>query len=192
MIFAVISGSLCIIQLLFLQKLNILSVYLQPLLSFCMTYENVALYLGSSISSKSAAANAGNFFHSLEIPLFIIVLYEVSFRLHEARSAQFLYCIRFDQGKSAMQWVAPISLWIVRLIATGLFVINILVDFDVLRKQYSSPEAGRGGYYSLGVRNNSTKLTLWLALIPPIVLSAAGLLIGISLYRYRHLNLSPR
>ena len=188
MIFAVITGVLCLIQLIFLQRLNIWSVYWLPLLSFCMCYENVLLYLGDHISRHSSVAYAGNVFHALQIPIFIIVLYEVSYRLHEARSAQFLYYIRFDLGGSTTDLTALLSLWIVRTIAAGLFVMTLITDFSMLRRNHRSKVTGAAGYYTFSRDDNEHSVSLWLNLIPPIVLTVAGITIGISLYRcvYQH------
>jgi hypothetical protein len=193
MIFAVITGVLCLIQLVFLQKLNIWSVYWLPLLSFCMCYENVLLYLGDHISRHSSVAYAGNVFHALQIPIFVIVLYEVSYRLHEARSAQFLYYIRFDLGGSATELTALLSLWIVRTIAAGLFVMTLITDFFILPKNHRSKVTGAGGYYAFSRDDNEHSVSLWLNLIPPIVLTVAGITIGISLYRfvYQHSIAQP-
>jgi hypothetical protein len=71
---------------------------LLPLLSFCLCFENVLLFRGDSIEKHSALTDAGHVFQALQIPLFIIIIYELPFRLHEARLAHFC-CIPFDQGK---------------------------------------------------------------------------------------------
>ena len=72
----------------FLSKLHILPAYALPLLSFCLAFINISLYFGESFKVKSPMANTLNFFQSLVIPLFVLVLFEMTFRLHEVRSAK--------------------------------------------------------------------------------------------------------
>ena len=74
--------------MLFLSKLHILPAYALPLLSFCLAFINISLYFGESIEVKSHMANTLNLFQSLIVPLFVLVLFELTFRLHEARSAK--------------------------------------------------------------------------------------------------------
>ena len=177
--FAVIAGILGTLQLVFLQKLMIVPVLLLPFLSFCICFENSVLSQGNNVTPTSPLAQAAYVFHSFQIPLFVITLYEISFRLHEARSAHFC-CIPFDQGPDITNIPGTTSLWVVRLIAAGLFVMNIFVDFS-LAKVPHSPDTGRGGYASLA--NDPTSKSLWLALIPPIFLSIIGIVIGIIVYK---------
>jgi hypothetical protein len=74
-------------------------------------------------------------------------------------------------------------LWSIRGIAIGLFIINILVNYGFINSNGSDGTiAGNGGYISLAQHHNSN--LLWLALIPPITLSAIGILIMIQIYRY--------
>jgi len=109
-LFASAVGALVPVQLVFLQKLIILPVRLLPLLSFCMCYENVLLALGDSVGKTDNVVMAGNAFRSVQIPLFVIILYEITFRLYQARSLQ-LSCLRFDLGGSTDSILAELSLW---------------------------------------------------------------------------------
>ncbi len=102
-LFASTIGAMVPIQLIFLQKLIIVPVRLLPLLSFCMCYENILLGMGDWIDASSDVASAGNVFHSLQIPLFVIILYETTFRLYQARSLQ-LACLRFDLGGDVQRY----------------------------------------------------------------------------------------
>ena len=175
MAFAVVACVLFIIQVTSLQKLFLLPVFLLPILSFCVCFENIILFLGNGVDSNSEVAAAANVFHALEIPLFVICLYEISFRLHEARSAHF-FCIPLDQGPNVTNLVAILFLWLVRLLAACLFILNILVDFKFVSYD-DVPLVGQGGYPYLALHSTST--ALWLALIPPIVLTFVGLQIGL-------------
>ena len=144
-LFATIIGALVPIQLVFLQKLIIVPVRLLPLLSFCMCYENVVLALGDWVASESPAVISGNVFHSLQIPLFVIILYETTFRLYQARSLQ-LSCLRFDLGGSVHGALAELSLWGMRVLAAALFTMNILADFAFLNGYNCPAVAGLVGY----------------------------------------------
>lgn len=180
-VFAVIAACLGTISLLFLQRLNILPVYLLPLLCFCVCYENTLLSLGGRISDSSKVAYAGNVFHSLEIPLFVIILHETSLRLYQSRSFQFC-CIRFDQTNGRTKnYTAVVLLWSIRIIAIGLFIMNIFADFVLVPASLDCADAGIGGYVSLA--QNPLCTTMILSLVPPIFLSFISITIGLILMR---------
>ena len=176
-IFAILSSGTFATHIYYLKNLDFFAVALLPFLSFCISYENVALYYGDSINPHSVTANIAYVLHSLQIPLFCIAEYELCFRLFEARSAHFC-CVRFDQGTDISSAPAFLSLWSMRILSAGLFVMNILVAFDFLD---SNSFAGRGGYIALA--SNRTSISMWLHLIPPIVLSALSIYISLVLYR---------
>ena len=180
-VFAVISAILGSISLIFLQRLNILPVYLLPLLCFFICYENTVLSLGDSISATSKLASAGNVFHSLTIPLFVIILHETSFRLYQSRSFQFC-CIRFDQSNlSTKNYSALVLLWSIRIIAVGLFVMNILSDFNLVPASENCDSAKVAGYAAFVTDPYCGALIL--ALIPPIFLAFISISIGMILIR---------
>eukprot|EP01041_Mallomonas_annulata_P008688 gene8688-17947_t len=182
--FSVIAALCFVFHLYFIKVLKIFSIYLLPVLSICICFENVILYYNNEIDNKSALANIAYVLHSLIIPLFCLIEYEISFRLYEAKGAHFCF-IRFDQGEDMSPIVAPIALWIMRLIALGLFVISIMVNFNFVPK--ASEYTGRGGYITLA--NNKYSLSMWLNLIPPIYLSILSFLTAFTMYRYGN-NLS--
>src|SRR4051812_32035699 len=97
-IIIVLSGICFLYQVMFLQKTKISPALLLPLLSFCICYENIVLIFGDSVNSESKTAYFAYIFHSFQIPLFILILFETSYRLHEVRSAHF-FCLPFDQGQ---------------------------------------------------------------------------------------------
>ena len=180
-IYAAIAAVLGTISLLFLQRLNILPVFLLPLLCFCVCYENTLLSLGNKISNNSKVADAGYVFHSLVIPFFIIILHETSFRLYQSRSFQFC-CIRFDQSNNrTINIAAAVLLWSVRVISIGLFIMNIFTSFEAVPSDRQCSQAGIGGYVSFIAEPHC--LTLILALVPPIVLSFISINIGMILVR---------
>ena len=180
-VFAIIAAILGTISLVVLQKLNILPVYLLPLLCFCVCYENTLLSIGDKISGTSKQAYAGNFFHSLEIPLFVIILHETSFRLYQSRSFQFC-CIRFDQCNGrTINYAAVVLLWSVRIIAIGLFIMNMFADFAAVPAGENCRSAGVGGYVSFN--SDLDCRTLALSLFPPIFLSFISITIGMILVR---------
>jgi hypothetical protein len=176
--FAVASAILFTMQILYFQELKIIPVHLLPLLSFSMCFENLCLFRQNDLSVHSDAAQAAYFFQALIVPLFIVIVFEVPFRLHEARLAHF-GCIPFEQGTDMPHFAATAALWMVRLFAVGLFIMNIIVNYNFVPDQQEL--AGRGGYRSLAHHHRS--LQLWLALIPPMVLSALSLLMSNFLYK---------
>ncbi len=180
-IFAIIASALFVFQLIFLQKLSILPVYALPLISICICLENCVSYQGTSITSDSTSAYAAYFFHSVEFPLFIIVMFEVALRLHEARSAHF-WCLPFDQGAEVTNIPSLISLWIVRIIAIGLFVMNIFVlyGFDSTVTS-STSNASKTGFPDFD--SNRDSRLLWLSLVPSLVLSGVCFYSSIAIYR---------
>ena len=130
------------VQTTFLWKMKLGVVFLLPFLSFCLCFENFILLLGD-ISTTSILAGFSFAFHSLQIPLFVVILYETSYRLHEVRAVQFC-CIPFDQGSNMNQFLANISVYVVRIIAILLLVTNIFVDFEINLKSHDSIKVGRG------------------------------------------------
>ena len=180
-VFACIAAILGSISMLFLQRLNILPVFLLPLLCFCVCYENTVLSLGSHVAYDSNLAYAGYVFHSLEIPLFVIILHETSFRLYQSRSFQFC-CIRFDQNNvKTINYAAAVLLWSVRIIAVGLFIMNIFADFEAVPSNDKCEVSGVGGYVSFIKDPNCVALVL--TLVPPIFLSFISINIGMILVR---------
>lgn len=177
--YAGIAAILCLYQLVFLQKMRLIPIYLLPLLSFSCCYENIVLARSNSIEADSLTAGFGYVFNSIIIPCFIIILYEMSFRLHEARQAHF-FIFPFDQGSEFSTSLAELSIWLFRLLAAGLCAMNLYVSFNN-NSGSDSARAHRGGYLHLA-KNNSSEI-LWLSLIPPIILTIFALLMGSVMYR---------
>lgn len=175
-IFAISAAGMAIVQLIFLQKMRLLPVMLLPSLSFFLCFENCVLSSTKIASLHSSLENILVVFHALQLPLFVVISYEVTHRLHEARLAHFC-CIPFDQGSDFTNSPALASLWFVRAIASGLFVMYILgiYAFDCLT------EPSYGGYASLVDNIGSTRL--WLTLLPSIVLTFEGIVIGTTLWK---------
>jgi hypothetical protein len=182
-IFAIIAAAIFVVDVVHLLKMKILPVFLLPLLSFSICFENCVLYQGDDIGPHSNPANAGYFFHSLIFPIFIIVMFEVTLRLHEVRCAHF-WGIPFEQGSDITNLPTTIIIWIMRVIATGIFIMNIFAFYGLLNAKNSL--AGAGGYAALG--EYPTSRHIWLSLVPSIVLSVVGYLMGIAMYRYVYLG----
>ena len=179
--FAVISFLLFFVQMLFLQQLRLVPVVLLPLLSFCITYENAVMYyscvsptLGADVIGTAHVANA------LVAPLFVVILYEICFGLHEARSAHF-FCFPMEQGDDISNAPALTSVWLLRCVAAGLFVMSILVNFSIVEHGLA-PKTGSGGFAYLAKHADS--LSIWLSLIPPIAVSFMALITSIAIHRY--------
>lgn len=181
-IFSICAGVaflLFLFQIIYLQKLKSLSVRLLPLLTLAICYENGCSATGDIMSEKSAFTKFSVIIIAAILPLFIIVLFELPFRLHEARSAHFM-CIPFEQGVGQSQTIAYGSLYFVRIVAVGLFVVNVLVYLDLLHDENS--RAGLGGYANIDEETESTHF--WLSVIPSMVMAALALFISILMQRY--------
>lgn len=177
-VFATIAAILCAYQIVYLQKLNLLPVYLIPFLSFFLCFENVILFYGKRIDENSDVAQATYVFYSLQIPIFMMILFEMVFRLHQLRSAHFFF-IPFDEDAQTVPLLAILSVILVRFIAAGLFVMNILSTFELV---YQDSNELYGGYTYLASHMNSEALTL--QLVPTIVLSFVATVMGVAMYRY--------
>jgi len=176
---ACLAALLFCLQLRYCTKLRILPAALLPLCSFCICFKNAVLWRASDdVSSNADVAQAVYVFSALIEPLMIATSWEVAYRLHEARSAHFLF-IPFDQEELGVNIPGILSLWFVRLVATGLFVMSIIVNFHYLKEDTA---VGRGGYITLSQQPWST--FLWLSLIPTIVLSGVSLVASLAVYRY--------
>lgn len=182
---SVISFFLIILQVLFLQKLKSLSVRMLPLLTLLVCFENACSAAGDKISSDSIFADFSVVLISAILPFFLIVLFELPFRLHEARSAHFM-CIPFEQGEGLSRFIASASLNFMRCTAVALFVINMLVNLDLLHDENS--RAGLGGYANADEEIESTHF--WLSLVPSMVIAALSLFISVLMQRYRRPVLS--
>ena len=187
--FSCVGLLLFFVQVFHLQQLRLVPVYLLPLLTFCITYENAVMYYSCNVgvgtgSVDGPTVGAGYVFMALIPPLFISILYELSFRLHEARQAHF-FCLPMEQGDDFSATPGTTLLWLVRLVAAGLFIMSIFVNFSLVSHD-DAPHAGSGGYAYLA--QHSASLAAWLSLIPPIVLSFASLFIGLSVHRYGKYN----
>lgn len=181
-IFAGIAFILFVYQACYLQRMRTLPVILFPVLSVSFCVDNILMALGKGISSHGAAANVGYFFHSLIVPISVIVLYEIPYRLHEVRLIHF-FCFPFDQGEDKKHFPAKISLWVMRTIALGLFVLNIIVNYRLEHDVIDEDDlAGRSGFITLAKYPNDGEL--WLALVPSIFLSILAIIMGYNLYCY--------
>lgn len=176
--FAVIAFTLFIIQAGFLQKLRMLPVILLPAISFLICFENCVLTRGSSLGKKSALAVVTLILHAMILPLMVLTMFELPFRLHQARTAHFL-CIPFEQGVISRD-IAKCALWGMRLMAVGLFVVNILVNFDTVAVHKNS-KSRLTGYTSFGKKYSS--LQLWMSLLPAVFLSILAIVIAMVMQR---------
>lgn len=165
--FAIIAGLLLIVQIVFLQKMKIFSVFAIVVISVCICYENALLAVGDNLDYDSGAFQLMYALQALEIPLFIVCLYETAYRLYEEKGAN-LANVQLEERLAKRFTLPCFGLWFIVLIATMLFILNILTNFQLLDGQ-SYLHAGSGGYVYLAKHPES--LTIWLALIPPIVLS---------------------
>ncbi len=181
---AVISAMLLVVHCRYVRDMRILAVYILPCVAFFSCFELCVLAQGSDVKNDSVTAYICYVFQSLRIPLMVVVLYELTYRLFEIRTAHFI-CFPFDQGSDFSKTVGVCSIWLNRLMACGLFAINMVVVYDTAD---ADDYASRGGYMYLS--RNSHSLFAWLTLIPPIVLSIVAIVVGGAIARYgNHLTI---
>lgn len=169
-------------QVTYLQRLKLLPGYLLPLASFCVCFVNCVLIRGSAITMESAAGRIASACDAAVIPVFIVCLNELMYRLHEVRKLRYLW-VAFDEGELSLSVSsAPTLLWGVRAIAVIVFVFELLVEFSVSVDSKSDEYAGRGGYVTLS--RHSSDRALWFSLVPAMALSLVSLITAITLLRY--------
>lgn len=178
-ILSAVSFFIMLIQVLYLQKLKSLSVRVLPLLTLLVSYENACSAAGDAMSTNSIFAKFSVIVIAIILPLFFVVLFELPFRLHEARSAHFM-CIPFEQGEVMSSSIALASLVSVRVFAFGIFVVNALVNLDLLEDENS--RAGLGGYAN--AQEELESVHFWLSIVPSVVLALLSLFISVLMQRY--------
>lgn len=173
LVFAVICAIISIVHCYYVRKLKILSVYLLPLLSICMCFENCLLYLTDDIDDNSIIAQIGKVCVCLQLPIFAMVMFEVPARLHEARSVQFC-CVPYDQEKDVSKLPGMLLFTIMRIFAILVFLCNLLLYFSSYCEKLYDNDAhilkscdyvGRGGFFTL--YKHDLNSLFWLSLILP-------------------------
>jgi hypothetical protein len=177
--FAAIAGILFFVQIVFLQKLRMLPVYILPALSACICFENALLAGGGRSDPAWRISQFVTAIQALIIPFNVIIIFEMPFRLHQARTAHFL-CIPFEQGPIISGLIAKLSLWVVRLFALGLLVINIIVNFKI--PHAASNTAGKVGFVYFDEIDD--EIHVWLGLLPPLILSVEAVVLSIVMQRF--------
>jgi hypothetical protein len=178
--YAVVTACLFIWQLKYYKTLKLFAVYLLPIISFSICYLSVVIYHGDSIHPTSATAQAAYVFESLIDPLLIIALYELPLRMHEVEFVHFI-CLPYDEASIEIKKMGKLSMWVIRIIAAGLFIVSILVDFFIVRDS-GTPHCNYGGFEYLSKHPNS--VPCWLSLIPSIFLSIEAIVIGFAMQRF--------
>lgn len=177
--FAIIAGLLLICQVVFIQKMKIMPVYLVIILSICMCYENCILAAGAQLQPDSAAVEIMYAVHALEVPLLILCLYETVYCLYEEKGAS-LSLVHVEEASPETFTLAIVCLWLIRFVAVCLLVLNLLINYQLIPNQ-DYKAAGSGGYIYLAKYPHS--LPIWLSLIPVIVLSLVSLASAYSVAR---------
>lgn len=125
---------------------------------------------------------------TLEVPILLIVMFEVTYLIHKRRSVNFCG-MYFDEGRrlnntQAMSCMLRNS---IRSLATVLLVIGLMVNFNFIQSDIPIDElAGRAGWWTLIERQDSLEdeLHLFLSLLPIAVLVVVSFYLSIMLWRY--------
>ena len=125
---------------------------------------------------------------AFEVPILLIVMFEVTYLIHKRRSVNFCG-MYFDEGRrlnntQAMSCMLRNS---IRSLATVLLAMGLLVNFDFIQSDTRVDElAGRAGWWTL-FREKGTfeqKLQLLLSLVPIAVLVLVSFYLSTMLWRY--------
>ena len=176
--FAAITFMFFIIQVLYLQKLSMLPVILLPIISFLMCFINCVLCRGGDIGGMSPLAVITLICQAMILPLMVLTMFELPFRLHQARTAHFLF-IPFEQGPVFSRDIAKTALWAMRVFAVGLFVVDIIANFNFRINR--DGKAGLAGYSAFGKDRQS--IDLWLSLLPSVLLALLAVTISVLMQR---------
>lgn len=154
-----------------------------PLLSFCLTYKLLLMYVSSMTSGDNitdGSVGLGLVLQAAITPIMLIVLFELTYRLHEFRNVHFLW---FDLEVDGENGYAEMLLGLNRLIAVGCFLMELAVSFNWGSLDNSNPAyVGSGGYAYL--HGNESSTALWLTLLPRLILCISALYIGSFLYKF--------
>lgn len=164
--FAIMAGAMCIFQLLFLLKLRVIAIYLLPILSFCIAYENAVLARGSRDDELSPTNIVAYICHSCIIPCFVIIFNETNLSVHKARQLNFIF-VPYDMNEEDVRIPELICLWVSRLIAASLLVMTLLVNFRITDADSKDNNVGEGGYTSW---SDDSSMAMALSLVPHIFL----------------------
>jgi hypothetical protein len=182
LVFFILAILLLVLQLWKLRRLMLVSsLVCLPLLTISLAYENFLLYISCTTNDISAGAvGAGYVFQAMVIPLMMIVLHEVTYRLHEYRNVHFLW---FPLEVNGENDGAEAVLWINRLIALTFFILGLAVAFNWWGLDNKDPlYVGSGGYAYL--QGNTGSAALWISLVPSLWLCVMALSVGSFLYKY--------
>jgi hypothetical protein len=184
MTMAVVASLLLLVQLLLLRRLKVLSAYfLLPLLSISVAYENFTLFFGAHNQTDEVShLYIGYILNSLIVPMFLLIQYELVFKLHEFRNAHF-FCFELEVDAESVP--AKVVMWIMRLVCLGLVAVKLIVEFEWLGVNHSNPEhTGSAGYSYFAEESNSTSVALWFALLPSVCLSLFGAMVAVYIFKY--------
>ena len=184
LLLALVAFGTIIYQLVYLRRLKLCATFLcLPLLSFCVTYKALLMYVSCMMSGgdiSDGSVGLGLVLQAAITPMILIILFEMTYRLHEFRNVHFL-C--FDLEVNGENDVAELMLWINRIIALACFLMELALSFNWGSCDNSDPEyVGSGGYAYLNGHASST--ALWITLLPRLILCVSSLIVGSFLYKY--------
>jgi hypothetical protein len=158
-------------QVMYVQKLKIFAVYFGMIVSVCICYENAIMSAGNQLTPDSAAVEIMYALQALQIPLLLLTLYETAYALYDEKGAN-MAVVQVEEQAPAQCTIAIACLWLIRLLAVCLLVLNILTNYQLI-DGIDYMNTGNGGYIYLAQHPHSA--AIWIALIPPIVLSIVAL-----------------
>lgn len=143
---------------------------------------------GTSVVKMHPLVRAIFVLQTFEVPILLIVMFEVTYLIHKRRSVNFCG-MYFDEGRrlnntQAMSCMLRNS---IRSLATVLLIIGLMVNFDFIESDVPIDDlAGRAGWWTLFKRTGTfqQQLHLFLSLLPIAVLVVVSFYLSIMLWRY--------
>jgi hypothetical protein len=172
--------------------------FLLPINCFFCSVENIYLAL-SSIFIKNEQESLSLHplllilfvLQSIQVPIYLVSIFELTYLIHKRRSVHFLG-MYFDEGRLGRTvkgvFSTPFKSFLarnfIRMLSTLLFVIYIIVNFDLLPQLNTVDDlAGKTGWATIFKDSNEPKHDVLLSLIPVSILIFCSFVLSITLWR---------
>jgi hypothetical protein len=174
--------------------------FLFPLACLFCVIENIALAAsGSVIESKMDNHDALKvvfFLQALEVPIFLVTIFELTYLVHKRRSVHFCG-MYFDEGRLGRRvqgvFSTPVKSFVfrnlIRFIALLCLIVGMAANFDIVRNQDELDRlAGRTGWWKLWDHHDGDEAAVYsihvlMSLIPTVVLIFCSFFLSIALWR---------
>lgn len=159
-----------------------------PASCLILAFENLGLFLSDKFDEEDILVKVLYAMHALIVPIWLEVAFEVCYLIHKRRSVN--WCgIYFDEGRRVKTNLKSFLLRnCILIVACCLLIIGVAVNFDLLKgggEENMAVLVGRAGWYSFWSDDGSfsSKRSLFLSLMPVVVLFFISLHLSIAMWR---------